>query len=46
MDNLLVSPAALIVVALGLIYLCGFVLLVALGAFLAIRVDRWLLARK
>jgi hypothetical protein len=29
-----------------LVYFCGFVLLVAIGAFFAIRFDRWLVARK
>jgi hypothetical protein len=37
--------STLIIVAFGVTYLCGFVLVIALGAFLAIRFDRWLLSR-
>jgi hypothetical protein len=30
----------------AVLYTCGFVLLASIGAFVAIRFDRWLVARK
>ena len=46
MNSVPVSLATPVVVAFTAIYMCGFVFVVALGAFLAIRFDRWLLNRK